>query len=89
MVKNLPDDTGDARVAVLILGSRRSPGVGNGNLLQYSCLEKHHGQKSLLGYSHRVAKSRTSDMTEQLNRNKEGVRNGALMPPRNPSTNVR
>ena len=30
-----------------------------------------------------------SDMTEQLNRIKEGVRNGVLMPPRNPSTNVR
>ena len=68
MVKNLPDDTGDARVAVLILGSRRSPGVGNGNLLRYSCLEKRHGHRSLLGYSHGVAKSRTSDMTEQLNR---------------------
>ena len=29
----------------------RSPGEGNGNLLQYSCLENSHGQKSLAGYS--------------------------------------
>ena len=30
---------------------RRSPGEGNGNPLQPSCLEKSHGQKSLAGYS--------------------------------------
>ena len=35
-------------------------GEGNGNPLQYSCLEKSHGQKSLVGYIvHGVAKSRT------------------------------
>ena len=28
----------------------RSPG-GNDNPLQYSCLENHHGQRSLVGYS--------------------------------------
>ena len=33
----------------LILGLGRSPGEGNGNTLQYSCLE--NGQKSLVGYS--------------------------------------
>ena len=40
-----------------ILGSGRSPREGNGNPLQYSCLEKSHGQRSLAGYSpwgHRV-----------------------------------
>ena len=31
--------TGDIRDTALILGSGRSPGEGNGNLLQYSCLE--------------------------------------------------
>ena len=36
VVKNLPADAGDI---VSIPGSGRSPGVGNGNLLQYSCLE--------------------------------------------------
>ena len=37
-VKNLPANTGDAGEAGLIPGSRRSPGKGNGNPLQYSCL---------------------------------------------------
>ena len=37
MVKSLPSNAG---VVGLILGSRRSPGKGNGNLLQYSCLGK-------------------------------------------------
>ena len=39
MVKNLPAKARDARDSVLILGLERSPGVGNDNLLQYSCLE--------------------------------------------------
>ena len=39
MVKNPSANKGDAPVAVLIPGSGRSPGVGNGNLLQDSCLE--------------------------------------------------
>ena len=29
------------------LGSGRSPGEGNGNLFQYSCPGKSHGQRSL------------------------------------------
>ena len=36
MVKNLPVNAGDAG-SVLVSG--RSPGGGNDNLLQYSCLE--------------------------------------------------
>ena len=39
MVKNLPANAGDARDAGSIPGSGRFPGVGNGSLLQYSCLE--------------------------------------------------
>ena len=38
-VNNLPDIAGDARDMGLILGLRRFPGVGNDNLLQYSCLK--------------------------------------------------
>ena len=34
-----------------IPGSGRLTGERNGNLLQYSCLENPHGQKSLAGYS--------------------------------------
>ena len=38
-VKNTPANAGGARDAGLIPGSGKSPKVGNGNLLQYSCLE--------------------------------------------------
>ena len=44
MVKNPPANPGDIGS---ILGSGRSPREGNGNLLQHSCLEKPHGQRSL------------------------------------------
>ena len=37
--KNLPGNAGYIRDVGLILGSRGSPGKGNGNPLQYSCLE--------------------------------------------------
>ena len=45
VVKNSPANPGDAREVSLTRGSRRSPGVQNGNPLQYSCL----GQRSLMG----------------------------------------
>ena len=51
MAKNLPANTGDAGDSGSIPGSGRSPGEGNGNPLQYSCLKKSHGQRSLAGYS--------------------------------------
>ena len=38
VINNLPANAGDARNAGLILGSGRSPGEGNGNPLQHSCL---------------------------------------------------
>ena len=47
-----------------IPGSGRSLGEGNGNSLQYSCLEKSHGQRSLAGYS--PWGHRESAMTERL-----------------------
>ena len=34
-----------------IPGLERSPGGGQGNPFQYSCLENPHGQRSLAGYS--------------------------------------
>ena len=39
MVKNPPANAGDARDVGLIPGLGRSPGEGDGNSLQYSCLE--------------------------------------------------
>ena len=38
MVKNPPSNAGDLRALGSIPGSRRSPGGGHGNSLQYSCL---------------------------------------------------
>jgi len=38
VVKNLPANSGDTRNMGSIPGSGRSPGVANGNPLQYSCL---------------------------------------------------
>ena len=38
VVKNLPANAGDVGDAGLIPGEGRSPGGGNGNPLQYSCL---------------------------------------------------
>ena len=48
VVKDLPANAEDEG---LIPGSGRSPGEGNGNPLQYACLWKTHGQRSLVGYS--------------------------------------
>ena len=45
-----------------IPGSGRSPREGNGNPLQYACLENLNGQRSLAGYSQWGHKE--SDMTE-------------------------
>ena len=46
-----------------IPGSGRSPGEGNGNPFQYSCLLKSHGQRSLVDYSSWGCKE--SDMTKR------------------------
>ena len=64
VVKNFPSSAGDTG---LIPGWGRSSGEGNGNPLQYSCLGKSHGQRSLAGYSPRGCKG--LDMTERLNNN--------------------
>ena len=63
VVKNLPANAGDTGV---IPGSGRSPGGGNGNILQYSCLENSM-ERSLGGYSPEGHKE--SDMTQRLNSN--------------------
>ena len=45
MVKNLLANAGDAGDASSVPGSGRSPEGGNGNQLQYSCLENPTGQR--------------------------------------------
>ena len=50
MVKNLPANTGDTGDVGSIPGSGRSCGGGNGNPLQYSCLENLKALKATLGF---------------------------------------
>ena len=50
MVKNPSANAGDARDTGSIPGVGRSPGEGNGNLLQSSCLENSMDSDALLGY---------------------------------------
>ena len=57
--KNPPANAGDVRDVGLIPGSGRSPGEGNGNPLQYSCLENPMERGAWWATVHRVTKSRT------------------------------
>ena len=65
MVKNPLANAGDAEDMGSSPGLGRSPGEGNGTSLQYSCLKKSHGQRSLEGYSPKGR--RESDMTKHSN----------------------
>ena len=58
-VKNLPANAGDVRDTGSIPGLGRSPEEGNGNPLQYSCLENPMDRGAWLAIVHRVTKSRT------------------------------
>ena len=58
VVKNPPANAGDSN---LIPGLGRSPGEGNGNPLQYSCLENPMNRGDWWSKVHGVAES---DMTE-------------------------
>ena len=51
VMKTPPATAGGTREMGLIPESGRSPGGRKGNPLQYSCLEKSHGQRNLEGYS--------------------------------------
>ena len=56
VVKNLPANTGDATDVGSIPGSGRSPGEGNGNPLQYPCLEDSMNRGAWLATVHVVTK---------------------------------
>ena len=64
-VKNLPANAGDAEDTDSIPGLGRSPGEGNGNPLQDSCLGNPMDKGAWWATVHGVAKE--SDMTERLN----------------------
>ena len=59
VIKNLPANAGDLREAGLIPGWGRSPGGGQDNPLQYSCLEKPMDRGAWQATVHGVAQSRT------------------------------
>jgi len=59
VVKNTPANAGDIRDVGWIPGSRRSPGEGNGNPLQYSCLENAMNRGMWEATVHGVTKSHT------------------------------
>ena len=59
VVKNLPANAGDIRDVGLILELGRSPGRGDGNLLQYYCLEDPMDRGAWHATVYRVAKSWT------------------------------
>ena len=59
VVKNLPANAGNSRNVDLIPGSGRSAGEGNGNLLQYSCLENPIDRRAWRATVHGVTKSWT------------------------------
>ena len=56
---NSPTNAGDGREAGSIPGSGRLPGEGNGNPLQYSCLENPVDSEVWWAMVHGVAKSWT------------------------------
>ena len=59
VVKNLPANARDVRDLDFIPGSRRSPGGGHGNPLQYSCLENPMDREAWWAPVHGVANSQT------------------------------
>ena len=61
MTKELPANAGDVRDSGLIPGLGRSPGEGNGNPLQYSCLENPMDRGAWWATVHRFAESDTTE----------------------------
>ena len=59
VVKNLPVNARDVRDTGSVPGSRRSPGGGHDNRLQYSCLENSMDRGAWWATVHRVTKSWT------------------------------
>ena len=57
--KESPANAGDIRDSCSVSGWRRSPGKGNGDPLQYSCLKKSMDEGTWWATDHKVAKSKT------------------------------
>ena len=59
VIKNVPTNEGDIRDVGSIPGSGRFPGEGNGDPLQYSCMENLMDSGAWWATVHGVAKSQT------------------------------
>ena len=59
VIKNPPANAGDTGDVGSIPGSGRSPGVGNGNSLQYSCLGNSMDREAWWATVHGMAKNQT------------------------------
>ena len=59
MVKKMPAKAGDTRETGSLPGSRRFPGGGYGNPLQYSCLENSMDRRTWWATVHKITKSWT------------------------------
>ena len=68
MVNHPPANAGDTGDSGLIPGDGKSPGEGNGNPLQYSCLGNPRDKRVWKATVHGVTKE--SDKTLPLNKNK-------------------
>ena len=66
VVKNLPAKVRDARDGGSIPDLGRSPGVGNGNSLQHSCLENSMERGAWQATAHGVSKSLTYTHKDKL-----------------------
>ena len=60
VVKNLPANAGHMRETGSVPGSERSPGEGNSNALQYSCLASRMDRGAWRATVHGVAKRRNN-----------------------------
>ena len=63
MVENLPANAGDVRDTGLIPELERSPGGGNHNPLQYSCLENPMDRGAWRATIHTITESNTTQAT--------------------------
>ena len=77
MVKNPAANTEDIRDSGSIPGLGRSPGGGNGNPLQCSCLENLMDRGAWQATVHGVTKN--SNITERLTQGYGGASQGTLM----------
>ena len=63
VIKNLPSNTEDIRDVGSVPGLGRFSGEGNGNSLQYSCLENPIDKGAWQATVHGVAESDTTEVT--------------------------